>query len=503
MIYGSIMNDDSELKNIFQGINSNNSESEIEQKFVIPFLGILGYDHTDWQSQVVILKSKLDFLIGKPNSALIKPAYLVIEVKAPSKKITHSIWQINNYIRRTGAVFGLLTNGYDFIILYSHHGKITTILEYSQNTLISKYELIYRILSKQTYLSFTSTLYKNHHNIRVHFLNLILKSVEKESMLNLFNRGKTSPTPINQPIPDKNPGSEIQIDAKAMIITVFNNKGGVGKTTTTINLAAALNRLGKRILLIDIDAQANLTTGLGIDPLTDVEDQGKKDISHLLTEPRTTIEEIVIRKKWDDVELDIIPSHIRLSDMEATLIMTPDIDRILTKKLKKYRSEYDYILIDPPPSFGKANTISLMASSAVLIPTQLAPYPIRALEYVMNRAIAVDQSREEALPILGVAVSMYNRAATKVSEAMKNEILNILAKKDETKSVKLFPQNTWIPNLSIVANTPSKGYPLCFAEFDDSLSAKDQEAAQDAFNCYTELAKYFISSTELKEESNG
>ncbi len=158
-----------------------------------------------------------------------------------------------------------------------------------------------------------------------------------------------------------------------MIVTIFNNKGGVGKTTTTINLAAALNRMGKRVLLIDMDAQANLTTGLGIDPLTDVELQEKKDITHLLTEPRTTLEKTVVRKRWDNIQLDLVPSHIRLSDMEPTLISTVDIDRVLAKKLKNYHELYDYVFIDPPPSFGKANTISLMASSGILIPTQLAP----------------------------------------------------------------------------------------------------------------------------------
>ncbi len=155
-----------------------------------------------------------------------------------------------------------------------------------------------------------------------------------------------------------------------MIITVFNNKGGVGKTTTTINLGAALNQLGKRVLLIDIDPQANLTVGLNIDPLADLELSGKKDITHLLTEPKTTLEQTVIHKEWNNVELDIVPSHIRLSDMEATLIVTIDVDRVLARKLKNYRDQYDYILIDPPPSFGKVNNISLMASSAILIPTQ-------------------------------------------------------------------------------------------------------------------------------------
>jgi cellulose biosynthesis protein BcsQ len=210
----------------------------------------------------------------------------------------------------------------------------------------------------------------------------------------------------------------------------------------------------------------------------------------------------VIRKKWDDVELDIVPSHIRLSYMDNELANTLDIDRVLDKKLKKHLERYDYILIDPPPSFGKVNTIALMASSAVFIPTQLTPYPVRALEYVMNRAIAVDQSRDEGLRILGVAVSMYDRTSKKNTTDMTQKIFDIIAKKPETQDVQLFPTNTWIPRLNIVANAAddSKGYPLCYAEFDKNLKATEKESAQDAFNCYIELAKHLISITKAKME---
>ncbi|MBW4635202.1 MAG: AAA family ATPase [Iphinoe sp. HA4291-MV1] len=491
----------SSLQDIFKAITLNSSESDVEKKIVIPLLLTLGYNNADWQSQVVILKSKLDFLVGQSDSALITTPYLIIEVKAPNKNIAHSVWQINNYMRRTGAVLGLLSNGYDFRVLYNYEEKITQIVEYSQVTLVNYYKTFHKILSKKTYLHYTATLYKNQQQIRLHFLKLISQTVQQENMLGLFNKTKTSSTQRQQPSEEEILFSEAQEELKSMIITVFNNKGGVGKTTTTINLAAALNKLGKRVLLIDIDAQANLTTGLGIDPLEDIEQKSKKDISHLLTEPRTSVEDTIIRKQWDDIELDIIPSHIRLSDMEATLIMTPDIDRVLAKKLKKYRNQYDYVLIDPPPSFGKANTISLMASSAVLIPTHLSPYPIRALEYVINRTIAVDQSRDESLHILGIAVSMYDRSASRLTANMTQKIFEILAKSPESKDVDLFPQNTWIPRLNIVSNVADKdkGYPLCYAEFDENLSTRDKEAAQDAFGCYIELAKHLASIAKTQD----
>ena len=496
---------DSTPRNLFKSISPQSSEMEVGQRVIIPLLRSLGYSNVDWQSEAVVGKSKLDFLVSLQDSDVPYPPYLVIEVKAPSKNIVQSIWQINKYLRQSGAILGLLTNGYQFRVFYNYKGKIITIEEYSQDKFIDKFDLLYKLLCKATCLKVNHALYQSQQKIRSKFLTLALKAFTREDTLRLFNKNKTPSTEnkeayLTSAKLEQTPlDIEHKEDHKAMIITIFNNKGGVGKTTTTINVAAALNKLGKRVLLIDIDAQANLTTGLGIDPLNDIELQGKKDITHLLTEPRTTLDNTVIHKQWDDIQLDIVPSHIRLSDMEATLISTVDIDRVLAKKLKKYENQYDYILIDPPPSFGKANTISLMASSAVLIPTQLAPYPIRALEYVVNRAIAIDQSRDEPLPILGIAVSMYNRSANKLALAMTEQILEVISKNPEGKNVELWPQNTWIPSLSIVATTPGKGYPLCFAEFDNEISSRDKEAAQDAFSCYTKLAEYLISVTKRKE----
>lgn len=491
-----------DLAKIFKSINRQSGESDVEQKFVVPLLYFLGYNDADWESQVFIDKSRLDFLICPKDSIISYIPYLVIEVKAPSKNINHGNWQISQYMQKSESVLGLLTNGYCFRIFYNYKGKIINILEYEQLTLIENYILFYKLLCKTTCLNFYQALHQGEQQLRLKFAKAISKNFAIEDMLEFVqqkntyieNKKESFATVANEEEKPVSPG--FKENQKSMIITVFNNKGGVGKTTMTINLAAALNKLGKRVLLIDIDAQANLTMGLGIDPLNDVEEQGKKDISYLLTDPRITLEETLIRKRWEDVQIDIVPSHIRLSDLEAPLMMLTDVDRVLAKKLKKYRDQYDYIFIDPPPSFGKANAISLMASSAVLIPTQLAPYPIRALEYAINKAIAVDKSRDESLPIIGVAVSMYDRTANKLASNMRERILEVLAKNPESKNVELLPENTWIPQLSIVATTPGKGYPLCFAEFDDELSAREKETAEDAFSCYKNLAKYLISASK-------
>ncbi len=450
---------------------------------MLPLLCGLGYHDTDWKSQVGIGKTKADFLVHPHDPLVHYLPYLVIEVKTPNKKIAQSIWQISAYMRQSRAVLGLLTNGYSFCLLYYYQDQVFKIAEYSQPTLIKNFNLVHKLLSKETCLKVREAVHHSQQHIYLKFASRISNAFDSKEMMKLFHHKSEST------------GQPTLKEHKSMIITVFNNKGGVGKTTMTINLAAALNKLGKRVLLIDIDPQANLTTGLGVDPLEDVEKQGRKDISNLLTEPRMTLEEAIIKKRWDDIQLDIIPSHIRLSDMEATLFMTPDIDRVLKKKLKNYVDQYDYIFIDPPPSFGKVNTIALMASSGVLIPTQLSPYPIRALEYVVDRAIAIDQSREEPLLILGIAVSMYNRAANKVARNMLDELMKVLSKTPESNDVNPWPDHTWIPNLSIISTTPNKGYPICHAEFDDDLEQREKESAQEAFSYYISSAEYLIQTT--------
>jgi cellulose biosynthesis protein BcsQ len=462
-----------------ESITPESNESDIAHRIVLPLLQILGYLNDDWKAQVGIGKNRADFLVNPPNLLMHHPPYLVIEVKAPNKKTYQSFWQINEYMRQSQAILGLLTNGYLFHLFYHHQGQIITIAEYSQSTLIQHFILIHRLLSKATCLKVRDVLHDNQQQVYSKFANLISDAFNSQEMLKLFARK----TEVTKQLTKK--------ENQSMIITVFNNKGGVGKTTLTINLAATLTKLGKRVLLIDIDAQANLSTGLGIDPLTDVELAGKKDITHLLLDPRTKLNDVIYPRGWSDIQLDVVPSHIRLSKMESELIQTVDSDRILVKKLKNH--DYDFIFIDPPPSFGKVNSISLMASSGILIPTQLSPYPIRALEYVIGRVEEVEAYKDEPLPILGVAVSMYDQRSSSFNLSMEASLRDILAKNAKDKTIELFPENTWIPRLNIISKCPEYGYPIQQAEFDDRLTSPERESAQSAISRLEQLANHLIS----------
>ncbi len=461
----------------FQHISPRSTEQDIEQQIVIPLLKSWGYRESDWQRQVPLDKKRADCIIYSVNFGDQKTPYCVIEIKAPRQRLHTHIWQLHDYLRRSQALFGLLTNGFEFHLFYYNQQVVIPLAQYHQQEWQTHAQTVGKILGQAASLQVGAYRQK----ITAYFHDQMMLKLQP-----VFPHLATHRTMVTTtPSPTRT----------ACVITVFNNKGGVGKTTTTLNLAAALHHLGKRVLLIDIDPQANLTTGLGVDPLLDVERQGKKDITHVLTEATLPVADAIYGKSWRKVSLDLVPAHIRLSDMEATLMNIVDVDRVLQKKLQKVRSRYDYILIDPPPSFGKVNSIALMASDYVLIPTQLAPYPIRALEYVMNRILSVRQSRDGQLSILGLAVSMYNRTATKQVDEMLGEINKILGTHPLGAAVQVFPQPTWIPQRNMVANVAGKGYPLAEAEYDDTLSPSEKEAALDAFTCYVELAKHVVKET--------
>ena len=475
----------SAISNLFASITPHSSEEEVERNVIVPLLGILGYSQKDWQAQNVIGKVRLDFQVHPINAATPYPPYLVIEAKAPSKKIIHNTWQINGYMRKSGAILGLLTNGYQFKLLYNYNGHVVTIIEYSQEEVVAKFNLFNRLLCKETCLKVSQGFYKNQRRIHINLANQLSKAFGNEEMLGLFKKKQN-----NLEI-EESPQVKETKEEKSMIITVFNNKGGVGKSTLTINLGAELSKMGKRVLLIDVDAQANLTIGVGINPLTDVEEQEKKDITHLLTEPRVKLEDTIIKKRWGDIKLDIVPSHIRLSKMENVLNTTVGIDQVLEKKLRDY--DYDFVLIDPPPSFGRIIGISLMASSGVLIPTQLSAYPIRALEYVLARVKEIEELK--SLQILGIAVSMYDQISYSFNRSMTEKLFDIL-QMSQTSNVSIFPETTWIPRLNIVPICQDKGYPIQQVEYDETLGYKEKEAAQKAVERYTELAEHLIKVTQ-------
>jgi chromosome partitioning protein len=184
------------------------------------------------------------------------------------------------------------------------------------------------------------------------------------------------------------------------MIAIANQKGGVGKTTTAVNFAAALAELGQRILVLDMDPQGNAGSGLGVQA-----NETEKGIYEVIT-GTVSIHDAVSATVVPGIEL--IPSGQRLIGAEVELVPESGRERILSQKLEVIRSEYDYVLADCPPSLGLLTVNTLTAADAVMIPIQTEYYALEGLTQLLNAIRLVQQSLNPGLEIQGIVLTMYD-----------------------------------------------------------------------------------------------
>lgn len=184
------------------------------------------------------------------------------------------------------------------------------------------------------------------------------------------------------------------------IIAVANQKGGVGKTTTSINLAASLGVLEKRVLLIDSDPQANATSGLGID--VDTVEKG----TYQLLEHTTTAKEVIVSTNSPNV--DVIPAHIDLVAIEIELVDKKNREYMLKDAIQEVRNDYDYIIIDCAPSLGLLTLNALTCADSVIIPIQCEYFALEGLGKLLNTIKSVQKIHNAKLDIEGLLLTMYD-----------------------------------------------------------------------------------------------
>lgn len=197
------------------------------------------------------------------------------------------------------------------------------------------------------------------------------------------------------------------------IIAIANQKGGVGKTTTSVNLAASLGVLEKKVLLIDADPQANSTSGLGVD--VDSVELG----SYQLLEHTISAKEAVISTETPN--LDLIPAHIDLVAIEIELVDKEQREYMLKKALKEIKEDYDFILIDCAPSLGLLTLNALTASDAVIIPIQCEYFALEGLGKLLNTIKSVQKIHNPELDIEGLLLTMYD-ARLRLSNQVVEEV---------------------------------------------------------------------------------
>ncbi len=197
------------------------------------------------------------------------------------------------------------------------------------------------------------------------------------------------------------------------VISVSNQKGGVGKTTTSLSLAASLGVLEKKVLLIDADPQGNATSGIGING----DDFNKSSYDVLLNQ--CEINDSIIKTKSPN--LDIIPANIDLVAVEIELVDTNKREHMLTKMIDKIKKDYDFIIIDCPPSLGLITMNALTASNSVIIPIQCEYYALEGLGKLLNTIKGIQKVHNDNLEIEGILLTMFD-SRLRLSNQVKDDV---------------------------------------------------------------------------------
>ncbi|WP_130808273.1 ParA family protein [Senegalia massiliensis] len=208
------------------------------------------------------------------------------------------------------------------------------------------------------------------------------------------------------------------------VISIFNQKGGIGKSTTTINLGAGLSKKGYRVLLVDLDPQSNTTIGVGVD--SEILD---KTIYDLLTNKNDNKHEIMKVVQFTEYEkLDVLPSDITLSNAEITLSNAMSRESVLSKILNKIKDDYDYILLDCPPSLGLLSINGLVASDGVIIPVATSFFSIKGIKHLLDTIELVQDNLKPELEIIGVLITMFD-SRKKISKDIRSQLVEAFGDK--------------------------------------------------------------------------
>ena len=255
------------------------------------------------------------------------------------------------------------------------------------------------------------------------------------------------------------------------IISFSNQKGGVGKTTTCVNMAAYLAKAGKKVLLADVDPQGNATTGLGFS-----KNSLKKSVYNVLIEEEDVKDNVVLTEIEN---LSLLPANIDLAGAEVELVYKKSREKVLKLALDKVKRQYDYIMIDCPPSLGLLTINALAAADSVIIPIQSEYYALEGLSQLMNSISLVRTHLNKSIEVEGVVLTMYDGRSI-ISKQIAAEIRKYFTKK-------LY--EIVIPRNIRLSEAPSHGKPIMLHD-PKCMGAR----------AYSALTEEFLKKSEGKGE---
>lgn len=376
------------------------NESEVESKLFVQFLlPTLGYDPSTWHQEVAFGNIRLDFLAFTsqvfPQAADNLPKVgIVMEAKHPKQNLDFHVRRLTYYLTKLQVCYGVLSNGKDFRVYELVGDQVKLSFRCDGKAVADKIDEIKDIISRDKLRSISQTLIPTTQD----------QSLSPATGLELSPIKEPAPTPLPLPNPSLTPPMKT--------IAIYHNKGGVGKTTTVVNLAAALSKKGKRVLVIDLDSQANTTYATGLMKFQDEEDDTLKDnnIYHVILNLNShSIVDVARKATFTYPEVDVVPAHISLIWEEKFLQDKSFAQTRLIKKLDAVREIYDVVLIDTPPSLNLYAKIALTACDYLIIPSDLKPFANEGLKNVKNFIDEIDEFRNvinaNPIKILGVLPS--------------------------------------------------------------------------------------------------